>query len=135
MSRSEVRAALELGLSAIAPALATSWENRAFTVPAPSVPYQRATVLFAAPDNPEIGGGYLERGFMQVDHCYPLGAGPGDAEARAELTRAAFPRGASFTSGGVTVLIIRTPEIAPGRPEPDRYVVPVKVRFEAFIGS
>jgi hypothetical protein len=135
MSRAQVRDAMELALSAITPALATSWENRAFTVPAPTVAYQRATLLFAEPDNPEIGGGYLERGFMQVDHCYPLLAGPGDAEARAELTRAAFARGSSFVNGGITALITRTPEIAPGRTEPDRYVVPVKVRFEAFIGS
>jgi hypothetical protein len=52
---------------------------------------------------------------------------------RAELIRSTFYRGASFTSGGVTVNIEKTPEIAPGRVEEDRFVIPVKVRIFAHV--
>ena len=69
----------------------------------------------------------------KVSLAYPLGAGPSAATTRAELIRSTFYRGASFTSGGVTVTISRTPEIAPGRVEEDRWVVPVRVRFHAHI--
>ena len=53
------------------------------------------------------------------------------AEARAELIRDTFYRGRTFTASGVSVTIERTPEIAPAITEPDRYVVPVRVRFFA----
>jgi hypothetical protein len=126
---SAVRAALESALAAMSPALATAYENAPFT-PVAGTPYQRATLLLAEPANPVVGAGfYTEQGFMQVDLCYPLGAGPAAASNRAELIRSTFHRGASFTASGVTVNIERTPEIAPGRVEEDRYVIPVRIRF------
>lgn len=130
MSLVAVRAALEVALAAMSPALATAWENIPYS-PDVGVPYQRVYLLAAEPNNPEMGRYVTEQGFLQVSLAYPLNAGPGAAMERAELIRSIFYRGASFTASGVTTVIERTPEIAPGRIEDDRYVVPVKIRFFA----
>jgi hypothetical protein len=83
-----------------------------------------------------MGPGYTEQGILQVNLFYPNGRRAAEPRLRrAELIRAAFPYAASFVSGGVTVNIIATPEIGPARPEDDRFMVPVKVRFQARIGS
>lgn len=134
MSLAQVRAALETQLNSITPALATAWENAVYK-PIAGTPYQQVSLLRAQPDNPEIGAAFSERGFLQANLFYPKEAGPGAAEARAELIRSAFPFRASFVSGGVTVNIIATPEVAPARAEDDRFLVPVRIRFSAFIGG
>lgn len=132
MSSVDVRAGLEVALQAITPALATAFENVSFT-PAAGVAYQRVTVLFAQPDNSEIGRSYLERGYMQVDLAYPQNAGPGPAQARAELLRTTFWRGRTVVANGQQTLIDKTPEIVPGYVDGDRYVVPVKIPFRASV--
>lgn len=132
MSAVKIRAALEVALNAMSPALSTAWENAAF-VPVPGTPYQQVNVLFASPDNIEFGRTHRESGFMQVKLMYPLQVGTSAAAARAELIRSTFYRGASFTSSGVTVVVERTPEISPGSVDGDRYAIPVKVRFFANI--
>lgn len=136
MSALKVRNALETALNGMSPALATAWENHAYT-PVAGTPFQRVTVLLAEPVNAEIGrsGLYMEQGFMQVDLAYPLNAGANAATTRAELIRTTFYRGASFTASGVTVTVERTPEIMPGRVDEDRFVVPVRVRFYAHVGG
>lgn len=134
MSAAAVRAALEVALAAMSPALATGWENVNFT-PTVGTPYQLAFLLRAQPENPEIGRFTVERGIFQVSLYYPLGTGPAAAEARAELIRTTFYRGASFTASGVTTIIERTPEISPGRAEDDRWVIPVRARFFAHIAG
>ena len=126
-----IRAALEVALAAMAPTLPSAWENSPYS-PIVGTPYARVNMLFAEPDNSEMGNArYTERGYLQVSLAYPLDTGPGAATTRAELIRSTFYRGASFISGGVTVQIEKTPEIAPGRVEEDRFVVPVKIRFYA----
>lgn len=133
MSAVLVRTALEVALAAMSPAVATAWENEPYT-PVVGTPYQRVNLMLAAPDNPEMGSArYTEQGIFQISLAYPLDAGPGAATARAELIRSTFYRGASFVSGAVTVNIEKTPEIAPGRVEEDRFVIPVRVRFFAHI--
>lgn len=128
-----IRIALETALAAMAPSLATAWENTAFAPPASSVPYQRAYILFSTPDNQEFGASHIQQGIFQINLLYPLQAGPADAADRAELIRASFRRGFSFTNSGVTVNITRTPEVGQGLPDGDRWLVPVKVRFSSFI--
>lgn len=134
MSAVLIRSALEVALAAMSPALATAYENAPYT-PVSGTPYQRVTVLLAEPANPEINSYHREQGFMQVDLSYPLNAGPAAAEARAELIRDTFYRGASFTASGVTTTVERTPEIMPGRVEDDRYVKPVRIRFYSHVRS
>lgn len=134
MSIVKVRAALETALNSMSPALITAWENNPFTPPASNVPYQKSFVLSATPENLEYGSSYLENGIFQVTLMYPLQTGTAAVAARAELLRTIFNRGASFINSGVTVRITRTPEISAGTVEGDRFALPVKIRFSAFIG-
>lgn len=127
-----VRAALETALNGMSPALSTAWENVSFT-PVSGTPYQQVHLLCAQPDNNEHGRTHFEQGYMQVKLMYPLQIGTSTIAARAELIRSTFYRGASFVSGGVTVKITHTPEVSPGSVEGDRFALPVKVRFAAFI--
>lgn len=133
MSLVLVRAALETALAAMSPALATAWENVPFTPPAAAVPYQAAYLIPAAPDNAEFGSAHFEQGIFQVSLFYPLQAGSNAAAARAEMLRALFKRGASFTSSGVTVTVDRTPEVSQGTVDGDRWFLPVKIRVSAYI--
>ncbi len=134
MSIATIRKILETELASVMPKLETAYENKEMR-PTAGAPYQRVYLLTAAPDNPEIGPGYTEQGIFQVNLFYPLDAGPGDVTTRAELIRDHFPFAASFASSGVTVNITATPEIGPARTEDDRFMVPVKVRFQARIGG
>lgn len=133
MSLSLIRSALETALAAITPVIATAYENVAFTPPAPTTPYQRVWLLTADPDNPEASNGYTERGYMQVDLCYPLGGGPAAATARAQIIRDAFKRGRLLTASSVKVTIEKTPTISGGSREEERHVVRVKIPFYAHI--
>lgn len=132
MSVVSIRAALETALNGMSPALSTEWENVAFA-PVAGTPYQIVNVLFAEPENVEYGARHREVGYMQVKLMYPLQTGTATAAARAQLLRTTFERGNTFTSGGVTVMISRTPEIQPGTTEGDRYAINVIIRFYANI--
>lgn len=132
MSLAAVRIALETKLNAMS-ALATAWENAPY-IPVSGVPYQQVWLLPATPDNPTLGDDYYrEQGIFQMTLMYPLQTGPAAAVARAELIRTAFKRGTTMTSGTVTVIVDRTPEIGIGRVDGDRWAVPVKVRWYAGI--
>ena len=133
MSLASVRIALETKLNSMTPALSTAWENVPFT-PVSGTPYQAAYLLPATPANPTMGDGYYrEQGIFQVTLMYPLQAGPKTAADRAELIRAAFKRGTSMTSGGITTIIERTPEIGQGRVDGDRWMQIVRIRWFAGI--
>lgn len=134
MSLVLVRAALETALAAISPSIDLAWENMPYT-PVAGTPYAAVFLMTAPPANLEMSSAYTERGYLQVNLQYPLSAGPSAAAARAQLIRDAFPRGASFTSGGVTVNVSNTPEISPARIEADRYLIPVKIPFHAHLRS
>lgn len=128
-----VRVALEQRLATVTPALATAFENVPF-VPTASA-YQQAFVLPATPGNLEIGPGYTEQGIFQVTLFFPKDVGAGPAVTQAELIRAAFPYGSSLVNAGITVNIVGTPEISPARPDGDRFMVPVKVRWRAWVSG
>lgn len=132
MSVVSIRAALETALNGMSPSLSTAWENVAFS-PVAGTPYQIVNVLFAEPENVEYGSRHREVGYMQVKLMYPLQAGTATAAARAQLLRTTFTRGNTFSSGGVTVMTHRTPEIQPGTTEGDRYAINVIIRFYANI--
>jgi len=127
------RRALETALAAMTPPLATAYENASFT-PTTGVPYQRANMLYATPENEVLGcTRRREIGIFQVQLYYPIGPGSAAAQARADAIRAAFPRGSVFTHSGVNTLIRRTPFKSPGFTDADRYVVTVSIPFEAEI--
>lgn len=128
MSIVKVRAALEIALNAMSPALATAWENRPFT-PVIDTPYQRVHLLTADPDNPEMGNGYTEQGILQITLFYPDKVGPAATDARIELIRATFKRGNSFTNSGIVTTILNTPSRSPSYNDGEFYATPVKIRF------
>jgi hypothetical protein len=133
MSIISVRAALEAKLNAMTPALSTAWENVPYT-PVNGTPYAQVWLLPATPDNPTMGDGYYrEQGIFQINLMYPLLAGTLTAATRAQAIRTAFKRGTSMTSGAVTVIVDRTPEIGIGRIDGDRWFLPVKIRWYAGI--
>jgi len=134
MTRARVRSALEAALDAMTPALATAWEGVGYA-PVQGTPYQAVFLMTAEPENIEVGPAYTERGYLQINLNYPLGTGPAAAEARGELIRSTFPRGATFTASGVTVHIPNTPSIGPGRADADTYFLPVRVPFRATVRS
>jgi len=123
-----VRQALETQLAAVSSGFPTAYENVKYE-PVTGTAWQAAFLMSAEPLNPEMGNGWMDRGYLQVNLFYPLDAGPGAAETRAETIRDAFPRGATFVAGGVSTLIERTPEIGPGRADDDWYIKPVKIRY------
>lgn len=132
MSLGAIRAALEGALDGMSPALATAWENR----PSPDVtddPYQQVWLMMADPLNPEFGKGAQERGYLQVNLCYPADKGPGAAEARADQIKTAFYRGRSLPAGEFIVVIDGTPSVHPGFRDGDRWVRPCRIPFYAWI--
>lgn len=129
MSQPTIRAALETALAGLEPAIDTAWQNVPYT-PVTGRPYQEAYLLPATPENYSMGdSSRQERGIFQVSLKYPTGQGTAAVGARAEMIAALFRRGASFTKAGITVQIEHTPEIADGRDDDDRWMVPVKIRY------
>ena len=134
MSNSAIATALETAVQTASTGVPTSWENVDFRPPVGA--YQVVTVLFGQPENPTMGNQFFrQRGYLQVQLRYPLGEGKQNAVTRAEALRAAFPRGASFISGGVTVIIERSSEIMAGYTDENRFIVNVKIWFFANIGA
>lgn len=132
MSHAAVRRALELHLAAMPGGLPTAHQNVKFTPPL-GQPYQRADLLPATPNNDTAGASYFEVGVFQITLAYPLGNGPGAAEAQAGLLRQHFKRSTALTNSGVSVVVMTTPAIAQGTPAGDRFEVPVSVTFQARI--
>jgi hypothetical protein len=130
MSIVAIRSTLESALDGMTPPLATAWQNVPFT-PVVGTPYQRASLLLAEPDNREFGSGFQEQGFLQVDLCYPQSVGANAAEARAELLRTTFKRGTSLAN----ILISHTPEVKPAYNDQDRFIIPVRIRFNTYIST
>jgi hypothetical protein len=134
MSLVAIRAALEVGLNGMSPALATAYENVAFTPPAKDTAYQRVVMLPAQPENPAVGAQHRrEVGVMQVSLHYPFNAGTQAVMFRAEMIQARFRRGSTWTKDGVAVIVDLTPAIAPGRIQDDRFVIDVSVPYYADI--
>ena len=103
MSLPLIRKALEQALEAMTPALPIAWQNVAYEPPS-GEPYQQADLLMGEPDNTEYGSGSMQQGYLQVTLAYPVGTGPGDADARAQAVVDAFYRGRSLVASTVTVL-------------------------------
>lgn len=128
-----IRRALETHLAAMSPALATAWENAQFQ-PTNGTPYQRAFMLYAAPDNSTLGcQRRREVGIFQITLCYPTGVGNSTAQSRAELVRDHFKRGTTVTHSGQSVLVTQTPSKTTLGVDGDRYMVAVTIPYSADI--
>ena len=126
----DMRAALETAISAMSPALDTAWENVAFA-PSPGVAYQRVEFMFARPANDEVSANYRQDGICQVTLCYPTNAGAAAIVARAELLKATFARGQSFSANATVTKVSDTPEAMAAYVDGDRFCVPVRIRVFA----
>lgn len=135
MSQVLIRTALETAINGMAPSLFTAWENVTAKPPVPTTPYQQVFIKFGMPENIEQGLGYNEIGYMQVKLLYPINEGDAPARARALMLRTLFKKKASFSSGGVTTTIIKTPEIPGGTTDGDRWAIDVIIPFMAQIYS
>jgi len=128
MSVAIIRKLMETRLAAMSPALATAWENSTYT-PVAGVPYQRVEFLRAEPETPTMDTFRREIGIMQVTLMYPLNKGAGDAESRAELIRAQFPKALRLSGSGINVDFASSPHVMSGFRDEDRWAAPVRVRY------
>jgi hypothetical protein len=128
MSLVLIRKALETAVNNITPAIPTVFENTVYD-PDADVNYQRVAILFGPPNNQEYGRNYQEQGVLNINLFYNKAVGSNESDLRLELLRSVFFRGASFTSGGVTVTINTTPETLPGYNDGEFYVRPFRVNF------
>jgi hypothetical protein len=121
------------GTDGVVAANLTAWDNVSFQ-PIAGVPYQKVSLVLASPQNPSFGGGQRrETGFMQVSLCYPSQKGTTAITTRVELIRSTFPRGASFTSNGITVHIPKDANVLQGMTIDENYVIVVRIPYWADI--
>lgn len=134
MNNRAIRAALEARLKALDIAFPTAWPN---TNIAPSGAFQSPDILFAEPDDRGFRDSpIVQRGIFVITLLYPTNTGPGAAETKAEAIRNHFYRGLSLaTTENFSVVIDRTPELTGGGIEDDYFVIRVRCRFYAYIGT
>lgn len=134
MSVQAIRRALDERLATLTPSWPTAQENALYT-PTLGTSYQRVALLPAQTENVEVAGGGVviarEQGIYQVSLYCRADAGAGVAATRADALRAHFQRGTVLSAAGVSVLIVRTPSVAPSMYDGDWYVVPVSVPYLA----
>lgn len=130
-----IKKALERHLATVTPALATAYENVAFT-PTAGIPYQRVVVITEKTVNPLLGSDYYrEEGTLQVFLAYPTNAGSNAALARAELIQQKFKRGTTLIEGNVQINFFKTPTIQGSLMTNDRLIVPISIPYEAEVLS
>lgn len=131
MSNINIRRAFEKRLALMTPALSTQYENVAFT-PVANVPYQKAFLLPAEPENPTMGDAYRRYvGVFQVTLCYPINTNALAIQTRAEAIANHFKRATSMIEAGQTVLVLRTPTISAAFVTDDRYNVVVSIFYQS----
>lgn len=136
MSLTAIESALQTALVAASPLMATDWPNVPFDDPGPNAPFQRVSFLHAPPVEDTMDAGYYrQEGILQVVLLYPANVGARPVNMRAQALRDAFPRAASFTADGITVVIDATPDIRPAYRDEDRYCVPVRIRYRCNVSG
>lgn len=129
MSIVKISAAFETRLALLSPALATAYENAAYT-PVTNTPYQRIKLLPAQPENPTLGDGYYrEVGICEIVLFYPINTGRGLAQAKADAIKNHFKRGTAMIEQGITVKVSRTPTVSQGIADGDRYAIPISIFY------
>jgi hypothetical protein len=131
----KIEAAMLKRLAAMPGALPTEYENDTPLSDADKEnPYQRPFLFLAEPGNPTAGTGFHRQyGYLQVSLFYPLGSGTGYAAEQAEALRAWFAQGTPVSEDGLDLTLYRTPYIAKGQRDGDRWMVVVKVLFFANV--
>lgn len=126
MSITKAQTAIRRRLAALTPALPTAFEGVSF-VP-PTGMYQRLQFVINPPTDPVFGRGYHRENIqVQIFVADKLDVGTAAAIARAELLRDWFYKGLTLTESGVSMIILRTPQIAGASVAGDRVIVPVLI--------
>lgn len=133
MSNVTIRAALQEHLDLLPVGmLPYSRENTSFT-PVTGQPYAEVSLLPAPTDNPTLDQRLRrDMGVFQVLLKYPVAKGSGPAESMARALQQHFPAGLTLTKGGLRIRISKTPDIAAALPVPDRFIIPVSIRYDVF---
>lgn len=132
MSIDAIRKALQKHLKDLA-TFPTAKENSPFTPPQDGAAWQKCVLMPAEPESVMVGA-QMEKGIFQITLHYPLGEGTGEAERKADVVANHFKRATTLvTDGGIRVHVTHQPKIASGIPVNDRWVVPVSVRYHAYV--
>lgn len=112
----------------------TSWQNIAFTQPAPATPWQQVWFPRFTTENPTMGSDFYRiHDYCQIDLMYPLQTGTSAIETRVGVVEAIFKRGASFTNNGIVVRIEETPSVIDYGPDGNFYKKCIKIRYWADV--
>jgi hypothetical protein len=133
MSNQIIRAALETKLNTLATANAipVAWENRVY-VPVDGLTYLRSFFLPGETQSGDLGRLHRKYvGVYQVSIVAGIAVGPGGAENVATLLAAAFPPATPIVRSGVTIYVIRPMSASVAIVEPDRYIIPCSLSYEA----
>ena len=134
MSVQKIRAALEIAVNSMTPALPTAWQNDSFS-PVNGVAWQRVSILTGKPENQVLDASYKENGVLRISLFYPLRIGSALISERIDLIRSAFPRDTRLTEDGVTVVTVGTPEKVTERVDDGWFSSVVDTRFYSEISS
>jgi hypothetical protein len=131
MSIANIAAALEKKLAALG-AFSTAAENVVF-MPVTGTPYQILNLLINNPVDHAVTFDVTEqRGIFQISLMYPLGAGRGPAQARAQAIADHFAPAQDLVESGTRVEIRQTVKIGQGYEDSGRWRVPVSVYWNSF---
>lgn len=134
MSIEKIRAALEIAMNGITPALPTAWQNDSFD-PIKGVAWQRVTILTGRPENQVMDTSYKENGVLRISLFYPLRIGSALVSQRIDLIRSVFPRDTKLVKDNVIVTTVGTPEKGTEQVETDWYSVVIDIRFYSEIST
>lgn len=130
MSLTAIQSALEKRLLSLAPQLPTAWENATFTPPAGM--WQRVSHLINTPRDVSLAlDAVIDQGIFQVSLYAPINTGRLAAMQRAQAIRAHFAPPLDLIEGLAWVQIYRTPAIAGGMPDGDRWHLPISIYWRA----
>jgi len=104
--------------------------------PASGTPYLKVAFLPGSTEALDVAGDVNEYlGTFQVSVFYPEGAGIVSAMETAASLAAAFGSGTALSHGGISFRILAPPHIGPALEEPGWVMLPVSIRYRAFLTS
>lgn len=129
MSEATVAAALAARLSTLG--IPTQYENAPFT---PTAGQTYLAEAFLPAERQAVGLAKTDAivGIYQVSVMAPKDGTKGPGYTAAKLVSALFPRGLRIERDGVTVTVMQVSQTSP-MPMADRWMVPVRVEFKAYV--
>jgi hypothetical protein len=107
-----------------------AYPERDFSPPADGK-YSEVKVFHNAPAWEAVGEGAQDQGLLQINVVWPKAQGIVKPMKAAADVMALFPKGAAYSSGGLTVRITAAPYATAPIVEPSRVIVPVTIPWSA----